>query len=53
MTFIASILGAAIFGFVGGYFAEKRTVQGELTQLCWGFFGVIVGIVVFSLFGLI
>ena len=53
MTFIASIVGALVGGFVGGFFAEEGTVQGELTQICWGFVGVIVGIVLFSQFGLI
>lgn len=52
MVLAASLVGALIFGYIGGFFVESpRSAQGELTQLAWGFAGVIIGISVISLLG--
>lgn len=52
MVLVASLVGALIFGFIGGFFVKTpRSPEGELTQLAWGLAGVIIGISVISLLG--
>ncbi len=55
MILLASLTGAMVFGALGSilFTDGSKSVNNELTQLCWGFVGVIVGIVLFSQFGLI
>ena len=55
MIIVASFTGALIFATIGGmlFTDGSKSVQNELTQLCWAFVGVIVGIVTFSQLGFI
>ena len=54
MVLVASIIGAVVFGTLGGLLNKKpRTVEGELALLAWAFTGIIVGIVAFTQLGLI
>jgi hypothetical protein len=54
MIIIACLIGAVVFGTLGGLFVkEPGTAEGELAMLAWGLTGVIVGIVAFTQLGLI
>ena len=54
MVLVASIIGAVIFGILGGLFVKKPgTPEGELALLAWSLSGVIVGISTFALLGLL
>jgi hypothetical protein len=52
MILIASTTGAVIFGAIGSYF-QDGSIESELATFAWALCGVIVGIVAFSLLGLI
>lgn len=52
MILVASLVGALIFGYIGGFFVKSpRSPEGELTQLAWALVGVIVGVSFISLLG--
>jgi hypothetical protein len=54
MVLVASIIGAVIFGTLGGLFVKKPgTPEGELALLAWSLSGIVVGIFTFALLGLL
>ena len=53
MVLLAAIIGIFVGGFIGQFFLDSKTVEGELGLICWGLAGIIVSVSTFAVCGLV
>ena len=49
----SAIIGIFVGGFIGQFFLDSKTVEGELGLVCWGLAGIIVSVSTFAVCGLV